>query len=131
MKEIDKFIDAIREAQNLAIKENITANAIVINEKYVKIAPWIQSRITGGMSIMPPMICGLNMHFTIDELPDNYSFAILENPNRPDKSDTEQAVREFADKILKRTQWLNSSSVVEETIKETLREMFSEGDKNE
>ena len=129
MNDLNKFMKAIQEAKNLAIQENIAANAIIINKKYVKIAPWIMSHLNGDLSAMPPMICGLDMHFTIDELPDNYSFAILSKPNRPKNTDAEQITREFAEKILKRTQWLNAASVVEEVVKETLREMFSEDDK--
>jgi hypothetical protein len=33
-----------------------------------------------GIRTLPPMICGLNMYFTVDELPEGYSFAVLERP---------------------------------------------------
>ena len=84
MNDLEKFMKAVREAQKLAIKENIQANAIIINEKYVKIAPFLMPNRFGGIDAYNPMICGLDMHFTIDELPDNYSFAILENKNKTD-----------------------------------------------
>ena len=101
MDAIKEFMDAIKEAQNLAVKENIQANAIIINEKYVKVAPWAMQQATGGLNLMPPMICGLDMHFTIDELPDNYSFAILEKPKRVDESNKTQSIISELEDILR------------------------------
>jgi len=71
------ILEKIREAQRLAEIEQIKANAIVINENFVK-TPKLYVYNKGTASVLPPMICGLEMYFTDNELPDNYSFAILD-----------------------------------------------------
>lgn len=76
--------DIIIDAQKQAFKEGIEANTIVINENMVKIDEFVMSDKLGGIRFIPPMICGLNVYFTKDELPDNYSFAMFES-NRPDR----------------------------------------------
>lgn len=70
---INELMDRINEAQALAFQQHIQANAIVINENFVKVPENII-----GNSICPPMICGLEMHFTKAELPDNTMFAVCE-----------------------------------------------------
>ena len=74
---IKEFIKQVREAQRLAQIEQIKANAIVINTKFVKI-PKLFTVAGGSVSVLPPMICGLEMHFTDNELPENYFFAITD-----------------------------------------------------
>lgn len=69
--------DMIREAQELALKEGIKANSIVINKKFVKV-PSVWVNIVGSPRQLPPMICGLECYVTDNELPDNYSFAVVE-----------------------------------------------------
>ena len=71
------ILEKIREAQRLAEIEQIKANAIVINKNFVK-TPKLYVYNKGTVSVLPPMICGLEMYFTDNELPDNYSFAILD-----------------------------------------------------
>ena len=71
--------DMIREAQELGLKEGIKANSIVINKKFVKV-PSIWLNICGSPHQLPLMICGLEVYFTDNELPENYSFAVIETP---------------------------------------------------
>lgn len=71
------ILEKIREAQRLAEIEQIKANAVVINKNFVK-TPKLYVHNEGTVSVLPPMICGLEMYFTDNELPENYSFAILE-----------------------------------------------------
>lgn len=70
---INELMDRINEAKALAFQQHIQANAIVINENFVKVPENII-----GNSICPPMICGLEMHYTKAELPDNTMFAVCE-----------------------------------------------------
>lgn len=71
---INKMIlAAVREAY----AEDIKANSIIINKKFVKV-PSHWANIMGSYSELPPMICGLECYFTNDELPEDYSFAVLE-----------------------------------------------------
>lgn len=77
----DSFVDRVKEAYQCAIREGIKANTIIINENIVKVPEtWIRMP-SGGARALPPMICGLNVHWTKNELPEGYSFALLEGPN--------------------------------------------------
>lgn len=70
---IYELMNRINEAQALAYQQHIQANAIIINENFVKVPEkWI------GNKGYPPMICGLEMHYTKAELPDNTMFAVCE-----------------------------------------------------
>lgn len=82
MKEEElKFYELVRAAYAEAMREGIIANAIVINEKMVKVPSFMFRDPMGGIKIAPTMYCGLHVHFTKDELPDNYSFALIEGPH--------------------------------------------------
>lgn len=70
---INELMDRIHEAQALAFQQHIQANAIIINENFVR----VPEKMIGN-SICPPMICGLEMHYTKAELPDNIMFAVCE-----------------------------------------------------
>lgn len=85
--------DVIREAQETAyellrksikraVREGIEANSIVINEDMVKVNEHFNPDVR---RLFPPMICGLNVYWSKDELPDGYSFAIFENPYQSDR----------------------------------------------
>ena len=75
------FYDRIKEAYAHAMQEGIRANSILINQNMVKVpATWISNGVGGALEL-PPMICGLNVYLTKDELPDNYSFAMFQGPD--------------------------------------------------
>ena len=78
----ESLYDLLHKSIKAAIKEGIKANSIVINENMVKVSEHFNPNVRG---VFPTMICGLNVYFTKDELPENYSFAILEAPNRSDR----------------------------------------------
>ena len=65
--------ELILEAKKVAVKENIKANSIILNKKYVK-----TPHLFVGDGFLPPMVCGIEVYMTADELPDNYSFALTE-----------------------------------------------------
>lgn len=71
-----RYVEMVREVHAKAIAEGIQANAIVINQNMVKVPEtWVGD---GRHTIsLPEMICGLNIIWTMDELPDNYSFALV------------------------------------------------------
>lgn len=77
----ESFIDLVIEAQKRATREGIEANSIIINKNMVKVPSFITTDVLGGYRQLPAMFCGLNVYFTKDELPDNYSFAIFEGPS--------------------------------------------------
>ena len=73
--------EMVLDAYKQAIREDIKANSIIINKKFVKV-PSHWANIMGSYIEMPTMICGLECYVVEDELPDNYSFAILESKNK-------------------------------------------------
>jgi hypothetical protein len=79
-KEPNTFYNAVKAAYAEAMREGIKANTIVINDTMVRVRDeWIPT--PGGARCLPKMICGLNVYLTKDELPENYSFAVLEGPS--------------------------------------------------
>lgn len=75
----ENFLDMVKRARETALREGIEANAIVLNKNMVRVRdfPLFEGR---GFRHIPAMICGLNVYFTKDELPPNYSFAVFEGP---------------------------------------------------
>lgn len=90
---INELIDRIYEAQALAYQQHIQANAIIINENFVKVPETMV-----GNSICPPMICGLEMHFTKAELPDNTMFAVCEVR----ETEREKAIRLAKEEVVRK-----------------------------
>lgn len=79
----DKY-DLLYKAIKASIKEGIQANTIVIDKNLVKVNEHFNRDVR---RIFPPMICGLNVCWVEDELPDGYSFAIFESPIQTSLSD--------------------------------------------
>ena len=73
------ILEKIREAQKIAVKENIKANCIQISKDFVKI-PKTVTKNNNCVSITPPMICGLKIYIDMeDELPEEYAFALFQD----------------------------------------------------
>jgi hypothetical protein len=76
----DDFVELIHKANTEAFRNGIKANSIIINENMVRVPEmWIP--MPSGTSKLPAMICGLNVYWTMNELPENYSFAVYEKPD--------------------------------------------------
>lgn len=75
----EDFFKHVLDAQREAFKRGIVANSIVINENMCEVKPAWFAGYRGAYQL-PPMICGMNLYFTKNELPDNYSFAVFEGP---------------------------------------------------
>lgn len=75
----ENIYELIKKSYQRALCEGIRANTIIINENMVKVSSFPFTFIDGIRTI-PDMICGMNVYFTKDELPKNYSFAICEGP---------------------------------------------------
>lgn len=91
---INELIYRINEAQALAYQQHIRANAIIINENFVRVPEKLM-----GNKEYPPMICGLEMHFTKAELPDNAMFAVCEVRETEREKATRLAKRDLCEKI--------------------------------
>ena len=99
------LVDMLAEAQAKALKEGIKANTVIIDEHFAKVNAF---DFVVGRDIMhlPPMICGLEVQVS-DELPDGYSFAVLEAPEtererliRAAKSEAAREVLDAFEEIL-------------------------------
>lgn len=77
------FVDAVREAQDEAVRNGIEANLLLINKKFAKTSQF--AFITGEKSVVifPPMICGLEPHI-VSGLPDSIGFCIFEGNTERD-----------------------------------------------
>lgn len=82
--------EMIRDALAESFREKIKANSIVINKRFVK-----TPRLFVNNMELPPMICGLECYFTDNELPEDYSFAVIEAI----KTERQRLVEETARKI--------------------------------
>ena len=90
---INELIDRINEAQALAYQQHIQANAIIINENFVRVPEKLM-----GNKEYPPMICGLEMHYTKAELPDNAMFAVCEVR----ETEREKAIRLAKEEVVRK-----------------------------
>ena len=95
------FQEMVMEAVKHAFKEGIKANSIIINKDFVMVKKaWINNGFS--YSELPDMICGLEVYLTDDELPDNYSFAVLERDKTERELLIERTRQETAEKFAER-----------------------------
>ena len=90
---INELIDRIYEAKALAYQQHIQANAIIINENFIRVPEKLM-----GNKEYPPMICGLEMHYTKAELPDNTMFAVCEVR----ETEREKAIRLAKEEVVRK-----------------------------
>lgn len=90
---INELLDRIYKAQALAYQQHIRANAIIINENFVR----VPEKMIGNAEY-PPMICGLETYFTRAELPDNTMFAVCEIG----ETKREQAIRIAKEEVVRK-----------------------------
>ena len=90
---INELINRINEAQALAYQQHIQANAIIINENFVR----VPEKMIGN-AVYPSMICGLEMHYTKAELPDNIMFAVCEVR----ETEKEKAIRLAKEEVVRK-----------------------------
>ena len=97
-----QLLDKIREAQKLAVKENIKVNSIQLDKDFVKI-PKTVTKNNNCVSITPPMICGLKTYIDMeDELPEEYAFALFQDDTEDNivKSIEQDKAKEILAKLM-------------------------------
>ena len=94
MKGLIELYKAAMEAQKEALKNKIRANTILINKSL-----GIVKGFPIDYALFPPMICGLEIKIT-DELPEEYSFAIVKSPTTLREELIAQVRRETVKAIL-------------------------------
>lgn len=77
LEEGPSICELILQARKAAIRNGIEANSIMLNKNIV--------HVPEKFGYYPEMICGLKVYATSDELPDNYAFAVFNNPWHKDK----------------------------------------------
>lgn len=75
------FVESIINAEQEALRQGIKANSVLINANMVKVPEFLMLYGEHSYKAIPPMICGLNMYLTKNDLPDGYSFAVFQGPN--------------------------------------------------
>lgn len=94
------LLNKIKEAQKLAVKENIRANSIQLSRDFLKI-PKTVTKNNNCVSTTPPMICGLKAYIDMeDELPEEYAFALFQDDEIVIKSIEQDKAREILAKLM-------------------------------
>lgn len=96
----------IEKAKEIAIKEKVFANTILINENYFKTQPLSVCVYYGDKSAqesygIPPMICGLQVLSTKTLLPDNVAFALLRAQQTEFERQLDKGIEKFANMVAK------------------------------
>ena len=94
----ESLADILAKAYKKALKEDIKANTVIIDEHFAKVNAF---DFVFGRDVMslPPMICGLEVQVS-DELPDGYDFAVLEVPETERERLIRKAKSEAAREII-------------------------------
>lgn len=92
------LIDWIHEARVKALHEGIKANTVMIDEHFAKVNGFYFS-FNQSIVSLPPMICGLQVYVTKEDLPDGYDFGLLEVPMTEREALIRNTERDIAKKI--------------------------------
>lgn len=102
-KTFDDIVAEIIKAQEIAIRQKISANTILINENVCEIPSMPVAIDQGGGQIaaynLPQMICGLEIHPTKYLLPDNIPFAIFKSPQTEFERQLDEKMRKFTNMV--------------------------------
>lgn len=104
-KTLEDLIGKIIKAQDVALREKVFANTIIVNENVCK-TPCVPIPIDQGGGCtkildIPPTICGLEVHPTKYFLPDKIPFAILKSPQTEFERQLDEKMRKFTDMVAK------------------------------
>lgn len=88
---LKSIIEGISKARREAIKNGIMANAVIIDNSFVKTREYVCSFGIDTRVSFPPTICGLKVAFA--DLPEELAFCVFEAPNNF-QSDIERLVAE-------------------------------------
>lgn len=104
-KTFDDFIKKIIKAKDVALREKIFANTIMINENVCEVPSTPVSLDQGGGEMaqytLPSMICGLEILPTKYFLPDKIPFAIFKSPQTEFERKLDEKMRKFTDMVAK------------------------------
>ena len=104
-KTLEDLIGKIIKAQDVALREKVFANTIIINENVCKVPSAPISLDQGGGEMaqyaLPSMICGLEILPTKYFLPDKIPFAIFKSPQTEFERKLDEKMSRFTDMVAK------------------------------
>lgn len=104
-KTFDDFVKKIIKAKDVALREKIFANTIMINENVCEVPSAPVSLDQGGGEMaqyaLPSMICGLETLPTKYFLPDKIPFAIFKSPQTEFEHKLDEKMSRFTDMVAK------------------------------
>lgn len=102
-KTLEDLIGKIRKAQDVALREKVFANTIIINENVCKTLSIPIPIDQGGGQMaqydLPSMMCGLEILPTKYFLPDKIPFAILKSPQTEFERQLDKKMRKFTNMV--------------------------------
>ena len=104
-KTFDDFVKKIIKAKDVALREKVFANTIMINENVCEVPSTTVSLNQGGGEMaqyaLPSMICGLEILPTKYFLPDKIPFAIFKSPQTEFERKLDEKMSRFTDMVAK------------------------------
>lgn len=104
-KTLEDLIGKIIKVQEIAIRQKISANTIMINENVCEVPSVPVSLDQGGgqmtQYVLPSMICGLEILPTKYFLPDKIPFAIFKSPQTEFERKLDEKMSRFTDMVAK------------------------------
>lgn len=104
-KTLEDLIGKIIKAQDVALREKVFANTIMINENVCEVPSTPVSLDQGGgqmaQYVLPSMICGLEILPTKYFLPDKIPFAIFKSPQTEFERKLDEKMSRFTDMVAK------------------------------
>ena len=104
-KTFDDFVKKIIKAKDVALREKVFANTIMINENVCEVPSTPVSLDQGGGEMaqytLPSMICGLEILPTKYFLPDKIPFAIFKSPQTEFERKLDEKMSRFTDMVAK------------------------------
>ena len=92
-KTIGEFTHDVIRARAEAFRQNIKANAVLINKNLVKIPELYHIPLLGA-GVVPPMICGLGVYDAGELLPEDYAFAVTRIETSEEESQRKATLHE-------------------------------------
>ena len=104
-KTLEDLIGKIIKAQDVALREKVLENTIMINENVCEVPSTPVSLDQGGgqmaQYVLPSMICGLEILPTKYFLPDKIPFAIFKSPQTEFERKLDEKMSRFTDMVAK------------------------------
>jgi len=97
-KETENIVRGMIKARNLAMREGIRANTVVISNGYAKVKQFLLREYDGSTTTCRPMIAGMRAYF--DDLPDeDMAFCVMESDRQDPMEELQEENRKLLEKM--------------------------------